>query len=127
MVSSERQCSGFLAEEMLAVRLLEEGLDIARPRLTGPIDMLSIYQNETIKRLQVKSCYKRSDDYLRYTFTIKNFYGNSVDYLCLVGIETKSYWIIPIKKVGKLKSINCTPGGNNPFDKYFDAFSQLKN
>jgi len=125
-MNSERQSSGFLAEEMLAVRLLEEGLDIAHPRITGPIDLLSIYNNEIIKRLQVKSCYKRSADHLRYTFTIKNFYGDSVDFLCLVGIETKSYWIIPIKKVGKLKSINCTPGGNNPFDKYFDAFSQLK-
>ena len=124
-MNNDRQSSGLIAEERVRLKLLERGLDVARPTLYGPIDLLSIYDNSVIYRLQVKSASQRGD-YLRYTFTVKNCYKETADYLILVGLETDSYWVIPTKKAGTLQTINCAPGGNNTFDKYYDAWAQLE-
>ena len=119
---------GILAEELVSIKLLEEGFNVARPVQIGPIDMLSIWDGKVTKRLQVKSAASRTEN-LRYEFRIlpsKGTYGDTVDFLILAGVETKSFWIIPAPQIGDLKKINCAVGGNNRFDKYFDAIRLLK-
>jgi hypothetical protein len=125
----EAQNRGILAEEMVVTRLLELGFNVARPVQIGPIDMLSIWDGETIKRLQVKSASIRTPDKLRYEFKVSptsGNYVNSVDSLILVGVETHSFWVIPMAVAGEVKKINCTVGGNGQYDKYFAAWSLLK-
>ena len=92
--------NSILAEELVSVALLEEGFNVARPVRIGPIDLLSIWDGNVIQRIQVKSCYKRSlDTNMRYQFTVaqagKNFAENDLDFVILVGVETKSFWVIP--------------------------------
>ena len=123
--------NGVLAEELVSVALLEEGFNVARPVRIGPIDLLSIWDGNVIQRIQVKSCYKRSlDTNMRYQFTVaqagKNYAENDLDFVILVGVETKSFWVIPFKKIGSRLKINTTIGGNGAYDRFFGAFKLLR-
>ncbi len=125
----EAQNRGILAEELAVTRLLELGFNVARPVQIGPIDMFSIWDGETIKRLQVKSAASRTPEKLRYEFKVSptsGSYVDSVDSLVLVGVETRSFWVVPMSVAGEIKKINCTVGGNGQYDKFFDAWSLLK-
>lgn len=129
MNQRDAQNRGILAEELVVTRLLELGFNVARPILIGPIDMLSVWEGETIKRIQVKSAASRTPEKLRYEFKTmpaSGSYSDTVDILVLAGVETRSFWVVPISKAGQLKKINCTVGGNGHFDKFFDAWSLLK-
>ncbi len=123
--------NGILAEELASVALLEEGFNVARPVRIGPIDLLSIWDGSVIKRLQVKSCSKRSKDAnMRYEFKVaqagKNYSENDLDFIVLVGVETKSFWVVPFKKIETRLKINTTIGGNGAFDRFFGAFKLLR-
>ena len=123
--------NSILAEELVSVALLEEGFNVARPVRIGPIDLLSIWDGNVIQRIQVKSCYKRSlDTNMRYQFTVaqagKNYAENDLDFVILVGVETKSFWVIPFKKIETRLKINTTIGGNGAFDRFFGAFKLLR-
>ena len=123
--------NGILAEELVSVALLEEGFNVARPVRIGPIDLLSIWDGSVIKRLQVKSCYKRTlDANMRYEFKVscagKNYSENDLDFIILVGVETKSFWVVPFKKIETRLKINTTIGGNGAFDRFFGAFKLLR-
>ena len=120
--------NGILAEELVSVALLEDGFNVARPVRIGPIDLLSIWDGKVIKRLQVKSCSKRTlEANMRYEFKVtqagKNYAENNVDF---VGVETKSFWVVPMKKIGSRLKINTTIGGNGAFDRFFGAFKLLR-
>jgi len=120
-----------LIEELVSVALLEEGFNVARPVRIGPIDLLSIRDGGVIKRLQVKSCSKRSKDHnMRYEFKVsqagKNYSENDLDFIVLVGVETKSFWVVPFKKIETRLKINTTIGGNGAFDRFFGAFKLLR-
>jgi hypothetical protein len=120
MNQRDAQNRGILAEELVVTRLLELGFNVARPVQIGPIDMLSIWQGGVIKRLQVKSAASRTPEKLRYEFKVTPSHGDyvdSVDSLILAGVETRSFWVVPM---------NCTIGGNGQYDKFFDAWSLLK-
>lgn len=123
--------NGVLAEELVSVALLEEGFNVARPVRIGPIDLLSIWDGSVIKRLQVKSCSKRTlDANMRYEFKVscagKNYSENDLDFIILVGVETKSFWVVPFKKIETRLKINTTIGGNGAFDRFFGAFKLLR-
>ena len=123
--------NGVLAEELVSVALLEEGFNVARPVRIGPIDLLSIWDGSVIKRLQVKSCSKRTlDANMRYEFKVscagKNYSENDLDFIVLVGVETKSFWVVPFKKIETRLKINTTIGGNGAFDRFFGAFKLLR-
>ena len=123
--------NGILAEELVSVALLEEGFNVARPVRIGPIDLLSIWDGSVIKRLQVKSCSKRTlDANMRYEFKVscagKNYSENDLDFIILVGVETKSFWVVPFKKIETRLKINTTIGGNGAFDRFFGAFKLLR-
>ena len=123
--------NGILAEELVSVALLEEGFNVARPVRIGPIDLLSIWDGSVIKRLQVKSCSKRTlDANMRCEFKVscagKNYSENDLDFIILVGVETKSFWVVPFKKIETRLKINTTIGGNGAFDRFFGAFKLLR-
>ena len=123
--------NGILAEELVSVALLEEGFNVARPVRIGPIDLLSIWDGSVIKRLHVKSCSKRSlDSNMRYEFKVscagRNYSENDLDFIILVGVETKSFWVVPFKKIETRLKINTTIGGNGAFDRFFGAFKLLR-
>ena len=123
--------NGILAEELVSVALLEEGFNVARPVRIGPIDLLSIWDGSVIKRLQVKSCSKRTlDANMRYEFKVscagKNYSENDLDFIILVGVETKSFWVVPFKKIETRLKINTTIGRNGAFDRFFGAFKLLR-
>ena len=123
--------NGILAEELVSVALLEDGFNVARPVRIGPIDLLSIWDGKVINRLQVKSCSKRTlEANMRYEFKVsqagKNYAENEVDFVVLVGVETKSFWVVPMKKIGSRLKINTTIGGNGAFDRFFGAFKLLR-
>ena len=67
---------------------------------------------------------------MRYQFTVaqagKNYAENDLDFVILVGVETKSFWVVPMKQIGDRKSVNTSVGGNAMFDKYFDAWKLLQ-
>ena len=122
--------NSILAEELVSVALLEEGFNVARPVRIGPIDLLSIWDGNVIQRIQVKSCYKRSlDTNMRYQFTVaqagKNYSENDLDFIILVRVETKSFWVVPLKKIETRLKINTTIGGNGALDRFFGAFKLL--
>ena len=117
----EAQNRGILAEEMVVTRLLELGFNVARPVQIGPIDMLSLWDGETIKRLQVKSAASRTSEKLRYEFKVSPTSGNYVDLvdsLVLVGVETRSFWVVPMTVAGEVKKINCTVGGKSSLNNH---------
>ena len=123
--------NGVLAEELVSVALLEEGFNVARPVRIGPIDLLSIWDGNVINRIQVKSCSKRSlDSNMRYEFKVscagRNYSENDLDFIILVGVETKSFWVVPFKKIETRLKINTTIGGNGAFDRFFGAFKLLR-
>ena len=123
--------NGILAEELVSVAVLEDGFNVARPVRIGPIDLLSIWDGKVINRLQVKSCSKRTlEANMRYEFKVsqagKNYGENDVDFVVLVGAETKSFWVVPMKQIGTRKKVNTTVGGNGQFDRFFDAFKLLQ-
>ena len=122
--------NSILAEELVSVALLEEGFNVARPVRIGPIDLLSIWDGNVIQRIQVKSCYNRSlDTNIRYQFTVaqagKNYSENDLDFIILVRVETKSFWVVPLKKIETRLKINTTIGGNGALDRFFGAFKLL--
>ena len=130
-MESKNLNNGILAEELLSVALLEDGFNVARPVRIGPIDLLSIWDGKVINRLQVKSCSKRTvEANMRYEFKVdqagKNYGENDVDFVVLVGAETKSFWVVPMKQIGTRKKVNTTVGGNGQFDRFFDAFKLLQ-
>ena len=123
--------NGILAEELVSVALLEEEFNVDCPVRIGPIDLLSIWDGSVIKRLQVKSCSKRTlDANMRYEFKVscagKNYSENDLDFIILVGVETKSFWVVPFKKIETRLKINTTIGGNGAFDRFFGAFKLLR-
>jgi len=130
-MESKNLNNGILAEELVSVKLLELGFNLARPVRIGPIDLLSIWEGKVINRLQVKSCSKRTvEANMRYEFKVdqagKNYGENDVDFVVLVGAETKSFWVVPMKQIGTRKKVNTTVGGNGQFDRFFDAFKLLQ-
>ena len=123
--------AGILAEELVSLKLLELGYNVARPVQIGPIDLLSIWSGKVIKRLQIKSRAERAvDRSMRYEFSVSPGSGSyaveDIDFAVLVGVETKSFWVIPMKQIGDRKSVNTSVGGNAMFDKYFDAWKLLQ-
>ncbi len=61
---------------------------------------------------------------MRYEFKVtqagKNYAENNVDF---VGVETKSFWVVPMKKIGSRLKINTTIGGNGAFDRFSERLS----
>ena len=130
-MESKNLNAGILAEELVSVKLLELSFNVARPVRIGPIDLLSIWDGKVIHRLQIKSCSKRTvEANMRYSFKVdqagKNYGENDVDFVVLVGAETKSFWVVPLKQIGTRKKVNTTVGGNGSFDRFFDAFTLLQ-
>tara|TARA_B100000700_G_scaffold327692_1_gene443082 strand:+ start:1077 stop:1484 length:408 start_codon:yes stop_codon:yes gene_type:complete len=123
---------GLFGEELVICKLLEEGFNVARPIKIGPIDLLSIWEGQVIKRVQIKSVSTRTVDRLRYEFKLSSkrvnapYSDESVDCFVLCGVETKSFWVLPKKVTKNVTKVNCTIGGNGQYDRYFDAWSLLK-
>lgn len=132
--------TGEVGEHMLMTELMRRGFHAAHFSSPAPADVLSMWNNRIIKRIQVKSCAseymsngkKRRDFTVMFQPTRKRgtAYENGViDFFCFVPVfmNPVPFYIVPYEVINEKTSVYVYPMDRGcVYSEYINNFGQLK-